>query len=609
MVSQMRRRIVLATAGGALAACAAPGPAPQRVAPKPAPPQAPPAEVAPPPPAPTAVTVPPPAPAPPPAPRPSLVDLGVERLVQPQWAGEGDRILLYDQPQPGMGGTWAVDPVTGQRSRERAQWGSFAARGTLQVTPRPAQRDTLVLHLPSGREWALPTSSGTLFSPDGTVVAYNSAAPTQGGGGGGPNNFQTTTLTVSGADGQGPRRLPLPLNASPVAFLPGADGTPNARLLLSGRRSRQDWPALWVLDVRSGALVDFARSRRLVGLLPSPDGTWLAYVAMWNPDPSQNGLWVTRTDGSERRRIDLLGGYRWTADNRLFLIPVRPAGAEGHEVWEVTPASGESRRLTDATQTPFRVTNYDWDLSPDGTTIVFVSDETRRLTSLVLPRGLHPAPGTPPSGPPAPAPGSAARPYRLPFASAPGPGGWYLAQWYGVTTGGYRGRNSAYRQGQGIHFGIDFAAPLGTPVVAMGPGRVIAIDGGYGSPPHNLVIQLADGNQAMYGHLLEASRHVQVGQAVEAGQVVGNTGDSSSPYDGFGNPHLHLEIRKRGRAVATNPVPLGEAIWDDLGLGTFPGPRFQRDLDNPRSHQFPDDQPDIWFGGPVITNFARPWPP
>jgi len=154
-----------------------------------------------------------------------------------------------------------------------------------------------------------------------------------------------------------------------------------------------------------------------------------------------------------------------------------------------------------------------------------------------------------------------------------------------------------------------FAGVITAPLVAVAPGRVVAIDGDYGSPPHNVVIQLDDGNQAMYGHVIERSRHVQVGQRVEAGEVVANTGDSSSPYDGFGNPHVHLELRKRGRDTATNLVPWFDQNWDDLSLGANPGPRFERDLDNPRRYQFPDEQPDIRFGGAIITNFARPWPP
>jgi hypothetical protein len=113
----------------------------------------------------------------------------------------------------------------------------------------------------------------------------------------------------------------------------------------------------------------------------------------------------------------------------------------------------------------------------------------------------------------------------------------------------------------------------------------------------------------MYGHLVERTRHVQVGQTVEPGQVVGNSGDSIPPYTCTRNPHLHLEIRKRGRATATNPVPYFAANWDDATLGVWPGPRFERDLDNPRRHQFIDDQPDIFFGGPIVTNFARAWPP
>jgi hypothetical protein len=56
-------------------------------------------------------------------------------------------------------------------------------------------------------------------------------------------------------------------------------------------------------------------------------------------------------------------------------------------------------------------------------------------------------------------------------------------------------------------------------------------------------------------------------------------------------------------------VPWFDQNWDDLSLGAYPGPRFERDLDNPRRYQFPDEQPDIRFGGVIITNFARPWPP
>ena len=102
---------------------------------------------------------------------------------------------------------------------------------------------------------------------------------------------------------------------------------------------------------------------------------------------------------------------------------------------------------------------------------------------------------------------------------------------------------------------------------------------------------------------------VKEGDRVQPGQVVGNTGDSIAPYNCTRNPHLHLEIRKQGRGIATNPTPYFDVNWDDATLGVYPGPRFERNLDDPKRHQFLDEQPDIAFGGPVITNFARPWPP
>jgi hypothetical protein len=546
-----------------------------------------------------------------PTPEPVLSRLEPTGITQPFWSGDGTRVLFYNQPAPGQSGTWSVNLVSGTVGRELPEWGYWRARGTLVATPRPATRETEVRHVASGRVWTLPASGGVVFSSDGTLVAYSAGG-----------------LVVAGADNQEARRVRLPGGGSPVAWLPGTDGTPNRRLLLSGRMASgagqaEATPtpeatagpagpgtdlAAWAADLRTGAVNQLARSRRLLGVLTSPDGTWMAHVAAWNADPGENGLWVTRTDGNARRRLGLTGSYRWTVDNRLLVLPVRGAPGDSHEVWEVRPETGAMRRLTDPAATPFRVANYDWDCSPNGRDIVFVSAEDRGLWHLELPDGIGTEASPPAVAAPQPA-GSNGHPYRLPFAVAPSMSGWYVAQWYGVSTGGYRWRNSAYAQGQGIHFGIDFAAPFGTPVVAVAPGKVIAIDGDYGSPPHNVVLQLVDGNQAVYGHLSERTPYVREGQLVDAGQVIGTTGDSSPPYNGTRNPHLHLEIRKRGRRTATNPVPYVDANWDDFGLGVWPGPLFAKDLNHPTRHQFIDDQPDITFGGPILTNFARPWPP
>src|SRR5574337_170544 len=58
--------------------------------------------------------------------------------------------------------------------------------------------------------------------------------------------------------------------------------------------------------------------------------------------------------------------------------------------------------------------------------------------------------------------------FRLPFDLQPGLSTWYVIQFYGNTTGAYRFRDTWYDQGQGLHFGVDFAAKCGTPVVSIG---------------------------------------------------------------------------------------------------------------------------------------------
>ncbi len=544
--------------------------------------------------------------------------LGVTGLTQPVLASKPDRVLYYDQPAPGEGGMFAIGASGGEPRRERPEWGHLLNDASILAIPRPSQRDSVVTDLETGRQWTLPTTGTPTFSRDGQAVAFTASAVGAPGGpstGAGLSGFSSsrwglTTVSTGRADGADVQRVQLPVNGSVIAWIPAPDGTPNARLLLSGRRNEEDDPSYWAFDRGDGSIIELARGKRLVGPLSSPDGTWMAHVTMWTGTDA-DGLWVTRTDGSVRRRVAMVGGYRWTDDNRLVVIPHRQSWRDSHEIWEVTPATGEARRLADPDDTPFQMANFDWNLSADGSQVVYVSTVDKSFWRIDL--GASTAgrgESLPvPARPPAPHEARGDQPYRLPFAMPPGPSTWYVGQWYGVTTGGYRGRNSTYSQGQGIHFGIDFACPCGTEVVAVGPGRVIAVDGDFGSAPHNCVILLDDGNIAMYGHLVERTRHVNVGDRVVPGQVVGNTGDSVAPYTCNRNPHLHLEIRKQGRAIATNPIPLIDANWDDMSLGVWPGARFERDLDAPTIHQFLDDQPDIRFGGPIITNFARPWPP
>ena len=226
---------------------------------------------------------------------------------------------------------------------------------------------------------------------------------------------------------------------------------------------------------------------------------------------------------------------------------------------------------------------------------------TRLLLILILAASAHPTGAMPPSQ------DAPEKPFILPFADPSGPDTWYLGQGYGNTIGAYFQRDTTYRAGQGLHFGLDFAAPCGTSVVAIGDGTVAKVDAGeHGSAPHNLMLQLDAGYAALYGHLLERP-DLQVGQRVSRGEVVALSGDSFGTCHSA--PHLHLEIRSPDYLTAYNPINLIQADWDSLALvGAFQR-GFERDLEDPRRWQYPDDQPDTKFGGPLLNNYALPWPP
>ena len=198
-------------------------------------------------------------------------------------------------------------------------------------------------------------------------------------------------------------------------------------------------------------------------------------------------------------------------------------------------------------------------------------------------------------------------PFILPIAGPPGPNTWLFLQPYGNTAFAYRFRHSVYWAGQGLHFGVDFAAPCGTPVLAIGDGVVQSIDSWHGAGPHNLMINHPNGYASFYGHLLIRS-HLKVGQEVSAGEVVALVGDPDLTCSS--RPHLHLEIRDApDHRIGYNPLTLIDADWERIALiGGYPH-YFEQDMDNSRRWQGLLDQPEVRFGYPLLNNFGQPWPP
>ncbi|MCX4819853.1 M23 family metallopeptidase [Streptomyces sp. NBC_01142] len=102
-----------------------------------------------------------------------------------------------------------------------------------------------------------------------------------------------------------------------------------------------------------------------------------------------------------------------------------------------------------------------------------------------------------------------------------------------VTTG-YQAGGSLWSSGS--HSGVDFRAPSGSSVVAVGSGTVVEAGWG-GSYGNNIVIKMNDGSYTQYGHL--ASIGVSVGQSVTPGQQIGVSGSTGNST----GPHLHFEAR------------------------------------------------------------------
>jgi murein DD-endopeptidase MepM/ murein hydrolase activator NlpD len=99
------------------------------------------------------------------------------------------------------------------------------------------------------------------------------------------------------------------------------------------------------------------------------------------------------------------------------------------------------------------------------------------------------------------------------------------------------------------HLGIDYAAPVGTPVWASAGGRVLEAGSKRGSG-NTIVIAHANGINTRYYHLSRFARGLHAGQIVKQKDVIGFVGTTGLST----GPHLHFSVTKNGAFVDPNKM-------------------------------------------------------
>jgi murein DD-endopeptidase MepM/ murein hydrolase activator NlpD len=123
------------------------------------------------------------------------------------------------------------------------------------------------------------------------------------------------------------------------------------------------------------------------------------------------------------------------------------------------------------------------------------------------------------------------------------------------------------------HTGVDWAAPVGTPIYASGNGTIekMGWEGGYG---RYIRMRHANGYETAYGHMSAFAKGIDVGKTVRQGQIIGFVGSTGLST----GPHLHYEIIINTRFVDPMKVKLPRGrVLDGTTLATFDKERVRLD--------------------------------
>ena len=285
------------------------------------------------------------------------------------WSADGTKVLYVDKPDERSAAIWGIDISTGARAPYSTVVGALQYGDRYVVTPLYPTLQSVTVHDRETEEsWGLTgIGSFAFISPDGTRIAYDGRMTQE------PlyANRREASIFVADLDGSNPRFLATIFGGGIVDWF--ADGS---RLLVLGTQTLgAPRPALWHVDVTTGAIEKLDDSAHLRNVSISPDGAWVVSLTLFEEDPYWNTTWAMNVQTGEQRRLAFAGRYHWiTSENAsLVYVALRESADEGFAVWKLDVPSGERSQLIDPKQTPLFIANGDWAIAPDGRHLAFVS--------------------------------------------------------------------------------------------------------------------------------------------------------------------------------------------------------------------------------------------
>ena len=112
-----------------------------------------------------------------------------------------------------------------------------------------------------------------------------------------------------------------------------------------------------------------------------------------------------------------------------------------------------------------------------------------------------------------------------------------------------------------MHRGTDFAAPMGTPIMASGDG-IVTRSRWCGGGGNCVKIKHNSTYTTVYAHMSKFGRGIKEGVRVKQGQIIGYVGSTGKST----GPHLHYEVIKNGKKINSQKLklPSGKILKGDL---------------------------------------------